>query len=144
VQPPAGTDGPELVFQVEPMLNSRRILIALFALGLMFPPSWVLCVEASGEVRVESTTVACCEGEDTPDTTPATAVRDTEDCNDCRDVALSMSLHRSKSSHEACATPSRVDLPLTVLLPAPRRAPAQVSRPSHEILTRLASVVILR
>ena len=129
------------------MLNSRRILITIFALGLMFPPSWVLCVEAGGEVRVERMVVECCDGEAGPGGAPIAAAPGANDCGDCRDVAVPTSIHRSKRVQDDCAASFCATAPLVCLLPIQHRETVRfpiAHRPSQETLAALASVVILR
>jgi hypothetical protein len=133
------------------MLNSRRTRLfafALFASSIAFPPGWVLCMEPTGEVRVESAGIACCADEAAPSGDRAVTAPGPDDCDGCRDVAVSQSALRSTRS--AADSPHAVPSP--ALVPARWLAPAHSVRgryrvtplPRHPALAGVATTVLLR
>lgn len=93
------------------MLKSGRIrilAIVAFGLGLVFPPDWVLCVEPTGEVRVESAGVDCCDDDPAPAPERALAPGGTGDCDGCQDVPVLLSAVRTNWSAGLDAAPAAI------------------------------------
>ena len=133
------------------MLITRRIritILAFFALGIVFPPSWVLCMEPTGEVRVEYAGIECCDVATDPSAARAAMTRGTDDCDGCRDVAVSLPALRSTRMHtgpaDALIATTAMPAGLPPVLQLTRTTFRAAPRPTDPTLAILATTVILR
>lgn len=66
----------------------KTLLVFAFAISSLLRPSLVLCMESTGDVRVELQDAFCCESEHaSPDI--AFSAKSSEDCDGCLDLSLS-------------------------------------------------------
>lgn len=133
------------------MLGKRRIrqlVFTILVVGLVCPPSSVLCVEPTGEVRVEYTAVACCAAGTGTLEALAVVTDNDNDCDGCRDVALSLTALRSTRAQAdraaTATTPSTGHAPLHLILQAPLHAFRAAQPPLDPALAVLTSTVIRR
>jgi len=74
----------------------KKLAAYAFLCASLIRPNGVLCIEPSGEVRVEFGGTVCCVGEASSEYA-ALADEPADGCTDCRDIALSahsLSAHR--------------------------------------------------
>jgi len=77
----------------------KTLLVIAFAASSLLRPDLVLCMEPTGDVRMERQEATCCDSEHSvPDV--VFRAQSTDDCDGCIDVALAThSLLTKRSSH---------------------------------------------
>ncbi len=122
----------------------RNLFVVAFAVSTLLRPSLVLCMEQTGDIRLERQEAVCCESEHAS-ADIAFSARAADDCDGCVDVNLaihSLTLKR-------VATPSPSAVPFFVM-PAPAQAPlarslATISIDAHHAIQSLVlSTIVIR
>jgi hypothetical protein len=138
-----------MVFTENRMSNSRRTRIAIFSLfmvGFIFPPSWVLCVEPSGEVHVEQARITCCASAAGSSGARFASTIDS-DCEGCLDIAPSVDALRFARTKATVAGALIASSGVRNPLPTGGPARAVFYAPPHlpdPQLAHLSTTVILR
>lgn len=90
----------------------KKLLVLAFAISSLLRPSLVLCVESTGDVRVEYQETYCCVSQlSAPDT--AIDFPLANDCDGCLDVSLStLSLAHKRASNAPPTAPFVLVLPV--------------------------------
>ncbi|HEX5133146.1 MAG TPA: hypothetical protein VFX92_11760 [Candidatus Krumholzibacteria bacterium] len=131
------------------MSPSRRIRSAIFvflALGLVFPPSWVLCVEPTGEVHVEAPGTPCCATIGNPGGGTTLVPGGDDGCDGCQDIApANQALRSTRSVMTAVSAPAPVAHVAHALLAATTRTSFRATTtPRDPGLALLSTTIILR
>jgi hypothetical protein len=120
----------------------KRLFVIAFAVTSLLRPSLVLCVEATGDVRVEFQEATCCVSEHAvPDITfrAASAV----DCDGCIDVGLATNSRLLKRVSYAPAAPV-VTLFAVPLYRADAFAVPRTPTPVESLHIRVVSTTVIR
>jgi len=123
----------------------HTLFLTLLTASLITPPAWVMCLEPSGEVRVELAAEFCCGP--SGNAPPTTAVdENTPGCAGCSDISISSPGLRAARAqgHDSIAPLSS---PLATRPPLRGPVPCDVTRRGLQsglppVLAHLASTVI--
>lgn len=120
----------------------KTLLVLAFAFSSLLRPSLVLCMESTGDVRVELQDAFCCESENASSDIAFNA-RAAEDCEGCLDLSLSThSLSMKRLSTPA--PPAAAVLVLPMVTELARGMLAVVSNGVDIPRTRVLSTTIIR
>jgi hypothetical protein len=121
----------------------KSLFVVAFAVSTLLRPSLVLCMEQSGDVRLERQEAVCCESEHATADVVFSA-RTADDCDGCLDVALAMDSLRFKR-----VAPPSPTAPF-FLLPAQSQTPLAASLATtwfpapHGIQSFVLSTTVIR
>ena len=90
----------------------KTLLVLAFAVSSLLRPSLVLCMESTGDVRVELQDAFCCESEHASSDI-AFSAKAAEDCEGCLD--LSLSTHSLSMKRLSTPAPSAAVLVLPIV-----------------------------
>jgi hypothetical protein len=116
----------------------KKLLVLTFAISSLLRPSLVLCMETTGDVRVEYRETYCCASQPSAASAALDAAT-ANDCDGCLDVSLSThSLVHKRVSNAPTTVPFMLVLPVaaaarnsTVVYPTP----VDSQTPHHSLST---------
>ncbi|HXV12639.1 MAG TPA: hypothetical protein VEC56_00405 [Candidatus Krumholzibacteria bacterium] len=115
----------------------KNLLLVAFVASTLLRPSLVLCMEPTGDVRLERQEAVCCESEHaTADV--AFSARTADDCDGCLDISLAM----HSLTLKRVATPNPPTMPYFVLPVVPLLATSTTHARSTETLNGLHSLIL--
>lgn len=140
---PDGNPRSSAVYTDERHHSMKKLLVLTFAISSLLRPSLVLCMESTGDVRVEYQETYCCVSQ-TPASATAIDASVPSDCDGCLDVSLpthSLMLKRVSSA------PATFVFVLPLIASASQHSTVLAVRTptdSHSALRSLATTVIRR
>ena len=120
----------------------KKLLVIVFAASSLLRPDLVLCMEPTGDVRMERQEATCCDSEhSTPDV--VFRARTADECDGCIDVALAThSLLTKRSSHAPFMVASTTVIPM--ISPASTISARFESRAPSPARCALLSTTVIR